>query len=188
MENKILEAYHISQWGQILSKGHASRISQVIFLCTVYDLLNVLKNYRIREKDNAIFESIWLHSGAPAWYKLWYTFACNLRISFICYFQRETQFSCYISRCQLDDFLLQSGHNFVNLKCQVVEMCNMRPILCISTSWHVKFLKLRPFFENRLIETPNVIFREKHNLAATYHYAARLWQVLIYSLFIYKVE
>ena len=42
--------------------------------------------------------------------------------------------------------------------------------------------------QNRLIETPNVIFREKHNLAATYHYAARLWQVLIYSLFIYKVE
>ena len=56
-----------------------------------------------------------------------------------------------------------------------------------------QFCKIKATFEkdgvqNRLIETPNVISSEKHNLAATYHYAARLWQVLIYSLFIYKVE
>ena len=64
----------------------------------------------------ATFASIWPYCGAPAWYKLWYTFACNLRISFICYFQRETQFSFYISRCQLDDFVLESGNNYVNYR------------------------------------------------------------------------
>ena len=42
-----------------------------------------------------------------------------------------------------------------------------------------QFCKIKATFEkdgvqNRLIETPNVIFREKHNLAAAYHYVARL--------------
>ena len=141
----------------------------------------------------ATSERIWLHCGAPAWYKLWYTFACNLRISFICYFQRETQFSCYISRCKLEYFVIHWGNNFVNLKFKVLEMCNKWPLLFISTIWQVKFAKSRPLLKRMvsrigLLISPNIISREKHNLAATYHYAARLWQVLIYFLFIYKVE
>ena len=31
--------------------------------------------------------------------------------------------------CQLENFVLRSSLNFANLKCQVVKMCDMRPIL-----------------------------------------------------------
>ena len=34
---------------------------------------------------------------------------------------------------------------FANLKCQVVEMFNMRPVLL--TSWHFEFSKLRPLWK-----------------------------------------
>ena len=44
---------------------------------------------------------------------------------------------------QIDDCLFQGGLNFVNLNCQLLETCNsMRPILLISTSWHIKFTKI----------------------------------------------
>ena len=62
--------------------------------------------------------------------------------------------------CQLEDYVFQSGLNFVNFKCQVVEMCNLRPIyLLISTIWHFKFPKLRPLWKKLwiqylLIDTP----------------------------------
>ena len=102
----------------------------------------------------ATSESIWPHCRAPAWYKLWYTFACNLRISFICYFQRETHISCYISRCQLDYFVFHSGFNFVNLKFEVLRMCNMWPLLFISTIWHVNFAKSRPLLK-RMVSSIN---------------------------------
>ena len=36
---------------------------------------------------------------------------------------------CYVSGCQLDDFVFQSGPNFANWKCKVVEMCKVEKIL-----------------------------------------------------------
>ena len=46
----------------------------------------------------------------------------------------------YVRGCHLKNYVFL---NLLNLKCQVVEMCNMRPMLLISTSCHVKFAKLR---------------------------------------------
>ena len=50
--------------------------------------------------------------------------------------------------CQLDNFLFQRSLNFPNLKFQRVDMDNMRPILLIFTSWHIKFGKLRPLLKS----------------------------------------
>ena len=51
------------------------------------------------------------------------------------------------------------GLNFSNLKDQMREMCDMRPILIIPTSWHIEFEKLRPFLKKAgvqycVIDTP----------------------------------
>ena len=103
----------LSQWGPIFSE--IAIICNFMRYFLIYQCIIDWKFWKISceivelEKNiMATSERIWPHCGAPAWYKLWYTFACNLRISFICYFQRETQFSCYISRYQLDCFVFQS--------------------------------------------------------------------------------
>ena len=46
----------------------------------------------------------------------------------------------YVRGCHLKNYVFL---NLLNLKCQVVEICNMRPMLLISTSCHVKFARLR---------------------------------------------
>ena len=53
-------------------------------------------------------------------------------------------FKMYFRMSQIGDFVFCSGFNFANITCHVVELGSIN--LIISTSWHVKFAKLRPLW------------------------------------------
>ena len=50
-------------------------------------------------------------------------------------------FKMYFRMSQIGDFVFCSGFNFANITCHVVELGSIN--LIISTSWHVKFAKLK---------------------------------------------
>ena len=64
-------------------------------------------------------------------------------------FNKSGRISTYFRRCQLDDCEIFRVASILRIgSVKLLEMCNMRHILLISTRWHVKFEKLGPLLSS----------------------------------------